>query len=124
MSDRDYVIAVVCDDCGEVWEPANPINNGKCPKCEPPITGELTPLDRLLDAAMDQPNPTPELQDAVEDFVEAFLEDEAVGTRIAAATLGKIGGLKGGPARAAKLTPERRREIATKAAAARWENKP
>ena len=30
------------------------------------------------------------------------------------------GGQKGGKARAAKLTPERRREIAKKAAAARW----
>jgi hypothetical protein len=30
------------------------------------------------------------------------------------------GGLKGGKARAAKLTPEQRSEIARKAAAARW----
>jgi hypothetical protein len=29
-------------------------------------------------------------------------------------------GRKGGPARAASMTPERRREIATKAAAKRW----
>jgi len=34
--------------------------------------------------------------------------------------LGRRGGLKGGKARAAKLTPERRREIAQKAVAARW----
>jgi hypothetical protein len=33
---------------------------------------------------------------------------------------GKRGGPKGGKARAAKLTPERRSEIAKKAAAARW----
>ena len=31
------------------------------------------------------------------------------------------GGLKGGPARARKLSPEKRRVIARKAAAARWE---
>jgi hypothetical protein len=37
-----------------------------------------------------------------------------------AAALGKLGGIKGGPARAAKLTPEQRRAIARKAAAARW----
>lgn len=37
-----------------------------------------------------------------------------------AAFLGRLGGLKGGPARAAKLTPERRSEIARKAVAARW----
>jgi hypothetical protein len=34
------------------------------------------------------------------------------------------GGLKGGPARAAKLTPERRSQIAAKAAQARWNKKP
>jgi general stress protein YciG len=38
----------------------------------------------------------------------------------AAVALGRKGGAKGGPARAAALTPERRREIAQKAAAARW----
>ena len=41
-------------------------------------------------------------------------------TQDAARTLGRLGGLKGGKARAAKLTPERRREIAQKAVAARW----
>ena len=34
--------------------------------------------------------------------------------------LGRLGGLKGGKARAASLTPERRVEIARKAAMARW----
>ncbi len=38
----------------------------------------------------------------------------------AAVALGRKGGLKGGKARAAKLSPEKRREIAKKAAAARW----
>lgn len=38
----------------------------------------------------------------------------------AAAELGRRGGLKGGKARAEKLTPERRSEIAKKAAAKRW----
>lgn len=38
----------------------------------------------------------------------------------AAVALGRKGGLKGGKARAAKLTPEQRSEIARKAAAARW----
>lgn len=37
-----------------------------------------------------------------------------------ASSLGRLGGLKGGPARAAKLTAKQRREIATKAAKARW----
>jgi hypothetical protein len=38
----------------------------------------------------------------------------------AAVSLGRRGGLKGGKARAEKLTPEQRSEIARKAAAARW----
>ncbi len=38
-----------------------------------------------------------------------------------AVALGKLGGLKGGKARAKKLSPERRKEIAQKAAKARWE---
>jgi hypothetical protein len=37
-----------------------------------------------------------------------------------AAALGRLGGLKGGPARAATLSPERRREIARQAARRRW----
>jgi hypothetical protein len=38
----------------------------------------------------------------------------------AAVALGRKGGLKGGPARAAKMTPEERRESARKAVQARW----
>ena len=41
----------------------------------------------------------------------------------AAVALGKLGGKKGGPARAKKLSPERRKEIAKKAAQARWGKK-
>jgi hypothetical protein len=41
----------------------------------------------------------------------------------AAVALGKLGGPKGGPARAAALSPERRAEIAKAAAAARWSKK-
>lgn len=39
----------------------------------------------------------------------------------AAVSLGRKGGLKGGKARAAKLSKEQRSEIARKAARARWE---
>ncbi|WP_207717511.1 hypothetical protein [Caenimonas soli] len=42
----------------------------------------------------------------------------------AAVKLGKLGGKKGGAARAASLTPEQRSEIARKAAAGRWKAKP
>jgi hypothetical protein len=38
----------------------------------------------------------------------------------AAVALGKLGGKKGGPARRDKLSPERRKEIAQKAAEIRW----
>lgn len=38
----------------------------------------------------------------------------------AAVALGRLGGKKGGPARAKKLSPERRQEIARKAIQARW----
>ena len=41
----------------------------------------------------------------------------------AAAALGRLGGLKGGTARAKLLTPERRAEIAKKAATKRWAKK-
>lgn len=37
-----------------------------------------------------------------------------------AVALGRMGGQRGGRARAAKLTPERRSEIARRAAATRW----
>lgn len=39
------------------------------------------------------------------------------------AEIGRKGGLKGGKVRNEKLTPERRKEIAKKAAKARWEKK-
>lgn len=42
------------------------------------------------------------------------------GKNPAAVALGRLGGLKGGKARANKLTPEQRQEIARKAAQARW----
>jgi hypothetical protein len=41
-----------------------------------------------------------------------------------AAELGRRGGLKGGEARKAALSPDRRAEIAKKAAAARWKKEP
>lgn len=40
----------------------------------------------------------------------------------AAVALGKLGGAKGGKARAAKLSPEERTAIAKRAAAARWKS--
>lgn len=42
------------------------------------------------------------------------------GPETRAAMAGRKGGLRGGKARAAKLSPRKRREIARKAASARW----
>jgi len=41
----------------------------------------------------------------------------------AAVELGRLGGLKGGKARARKLSAERRKKIAQKAAQTRWQKK-
>jgi len=42
----------------------------------------------------------------------------------AAVALGRLGGLKGGPALAAKMTPAQRKAAGRKAALARWSKKP
>jgi len=48
------------------------------------------------------------------------LPDKDAGKNPAAVALGKLGGAKGGAARAAALSPKKRSAIAKKAAAARW----
>lgn len=48
------------------------------------------------------------------------LEDPNEGKNPAAVALGKLGGQKGGKARAAKLSPAKRKAIAKKAAQKRW----
>lgn len=55
---------------------------------------------------------------------ETSQEPEEDSIRKAAAELGRRGGLKGGKARAESLSPEKRKEIAKKAAAARWHGRP
>jgi len=52
---------------------------------------------------------------------EEILEEDLEGKDPAAVALGRKGGLKGGKARAEKLSPEERKEIAKKAAKARWD---
>ena len=49
--------------------------------------------------------------------------DEKPEKNPAAVALGRLGGLKGGKARAAALSSKKRTEIAQKAAAARWKNR-
>jgi hypothetical protein len=58
----------------------------------------------------------------VSDATDADKPDPDAGKDPAAVSLGRRGGLKGGKARAASLTPEQRSAQAKKAAAARWGN--
>jgi hypothetical protein len=53
-------------------------------------------------------------------YGEAEREPEKPAKNPAAVELGRLGGSKGGKARAAKLSPEQRSEAARKAARARW----
>ena len=59
---------------------------------------------QIVEEATGEPMPTP----------------EDANKNPAAVALGRLGGLKGGKARASSLTPEQRTEIAKKAAKARW----
>ena len=54
---------------------------------------------------------------------EATGEELESGKNPAAVALGRLGGLKGGKARAKKLSPDERREIARNAARLRWQIK-
>ena len=53
-------------------------------------------------------------------IVEQATDEARIVKNPAAVALGRLGGLKGGKVRAASLTPARWREIAKKAALARW----
>lgn len=55
--------------------------------------------------------------------VEDVKKETATEIKSIAAQLGRLGGLKGGPARKKALSAKRRKEIAQKAAAARWGHK-
>ncbi len=70
--------------------------------------GEKRPADAIGAAVMVAKIATGEIEDTTDD-----------GKNKAAVELGR----KGGKARATKLTPEQRQEIARKAAAARWRKK-
>ena len=55
---------------------------------------------------------------------EKSADDGSEAKNAAAVELGRLGGLKGGKARASALSPSRRAEIAREAAAARWKKLP
>lgn len=69
-----------------------------------------------------RPNDTIKRAKSIVDIATGQKEDKLSQQAIsaAAAALGRKGGLKGGLARAAALSPKKRSEIAKKAAAARW----
>jgi len=63
---------------------------------------------------------TQELARSILDHVVPDAEPPKSEKNPAAVALGRLGGLKGGPARAAKLSANKRAEIAKKAAKVRW----
>jgi len=73
-----------------------------------------------------RPRDPVQLGKLIGDILTGQVEDHApdrpqdTGKDQAAVALGRKGGLKGGKARAAKMAPEKRAEIAKKAAQARW----
>jgi hypothetical protein len=67
-----------------------------------------------------RPSDVNELARQVVDEATGDAPDPDEGKNPAAVELGRRGGLKGGKARAASMTPEQRSEAARKAAAARW----
>jgi len=86
-------------------------------------------LDRLCYhrdmAKPKRPRDTNQIAKAIVDLStgEATEESRDSGKNPAAVALGRLGGLKGGKARAEKLSKKKRVEIAKKAAASRWVNK-
>jgi len=66
---------------------------------------------QIVQLSTEEPEETPKNpQEAAQKAISEYL-----------ALIGKKGGLKGGPARAKKLTAKKRKEIARKAAMSRWE---
>lgn len=61
---------------------------------------------------------------AASEAVSRLPSSDAPNKNPAAVALGRLGGKKGGPARARKLTANRRAAIARKAAKARWKKSP
>ena len=79
----------------------------------------------MPDKRLKRPRDPAQLAKLMIDIASGEIEDreperQPDGKDVAAVSLGRRGGLKGGKARSAKMTPERRAEIARKAAKARW----
>ena len=77
----------------------------------------------MPEARPKRPRDPNQLAKLIADIATGETDDRLVtddGRDLAAVMMGRLGGLKGGRARAQLLSPERRSEIARKAAAARW----
>lgn len=77
----------------------------------------------MPDRSRKRPRDPNQLGKLIVDLATGEAEEEPppdVGKNPAAVELGRKGGLKGGKARAAKMTPEERSEAARRAAKARW----
>jgi hypothetical protein len=70
-----------------------------------------------------RPRDTNQLAKWIVDQSTGQLPDPDEGKNPAAVALGRLGGLKGGKARADKLSSRKRKAIATKAAKTRWGHK-
>ena len=78
-------------------------------------------MNQLAKAIVDQATADPPTNGQPTTPPEPTVADTTTdGKNPAAVALGRLGGLKGGVARAKKLTKKQRSEIAKKAAAARW----
>lgn len=68
--------------------------------------------------------PTKDINETAFNIMKQITSQPTVGEKNpAAVALGRLGGLKGGKARAKSLSPKKRKEIAKKAALTRWNNK-
>lgn len=76
----------------------------------------------MPDRRLKRPRDPLSLAKLIGDIATGQVEDKVEDTRNpAAVALGRLGGQKGGKARAAKLSSKKRSAIAKKAAAARWQ---
>jgi hypothetical protein len=76
----------------------------------------------MPDRSSKRPRDSNQLAKLITDIATGQVEDTSAddGKNAAAVELGRKGGLKGGRARAEKMTPEQRSEAARRAAQARW----
>lgn len=97
------------------------------------VNGKVTSVvdgNTSLPYTLGMPKRSSKTKPADLNLLAASIVQEATGTKPAteaphqknpaAVALGRLGGLKGGPARAATLSKRKRRDIAKKAAAVRW----